>query len=409
MYPYTVHLHRGAWTRGWVLLLHALLGALTRGPWYWGWNSPDGHSPVSLPHTATQYRLDGNGPSLTGSLGWTGSHSLDGQYRHMYVQGNMTQIHTHTVHAMLITQQVTWLTLVIDAIPERYIDRVELALLCPNLIHVTWWKITVMHSTTHTSLDACTFGDNELLESHLFIQCTLNSTVNPHNDIRFQWLKCHQVHVALYQHNFGLMIAKNNSYWFLVEKLASIYAYNVIEHIESFTIRLESLKLDVSNSSQEYICVNVDVRVFIREVVYLRGGQNQQQFEYCRDWVKWPQCQNKGLALACYYWLKFYHYFNREVVFPLTCSREEEIAKLVEWDGHNSISEIECFLHPITMVNVYVNVQHSRMVPGDKGRMHVCICVNASTNVYMCVHNDQYIVMLLTRLRTTCTYRYMYS
>ena len=47
----------------------------------------------------------------------------------------------------------------------------------------------------------------------------------------------------------------------------------------------------------------------------------------------------------------------------LACSREEEVAKLVEGDGHDTVCEVEGFLDSVTMVDVYVNVQHPRMVP----------------------------------------------
>ena len=52
----------------------------------------------------------------------------------------------------------------------------------------------------------------------------------------------------------------------------------------------------------------------------------------------------------------------------LACSWEEEVAKLVEGDGHDSVCEVEGFLDSVTMVNVYINVQHPRVVP-------VCECV----------------------------------
>ena len=41
----------------------------------------------------------------------------------------------------------------------------------------------------------------------------------------------------------------------------------------------------------------------------------------------------------------------------LACSREEEVAKLVEGDGHDTVCEVEGFLDSVTMVDVYVNVQ----------------------------------------------------
>lgn len=35
----------------------------------------------------------------------------------------------------------------------------------------------------------------------------------------------------------------------------------------------------------------------------------------------------------------------------------------MEGDGHDSVCEVEGFLDSVTMVNVYINVQHSRVVP----------------------------------------------
>ena len=50
----------------------------------------------------------------------------------------------------------------------------------------------------------------------------------------------------------------------------------------------------------------------------------------------------------------------------LTCAWEEEIAKLVERDSHDTVSEVEGLLYTVAMVNVYVNVEHTRMVPGGR-------------------------------------------
>ena len=41
----------------------------------------------------------------------------------------------------------------------------------------------------------------------------------------------------------------------------------------------------------------------------------------------------------------------------------------MEGDGHDSVCEVEGFLDSVTMVNVYINVQHPRVVP-------VCECVS---------------------------------
>jgi hypothetical protein len=51
-----------------------------------------------------------------------------------------------------------------------------------------------------------------------------------------------------------------------------------------------------------------------------------------------------------------------------TCSWKEEVAKLVERDGHDAISEVECFLYAVTMVNIYVNVKYSWVIPATKHR-----------------------------------------
>ena len=53
--------------------------------------------------------------------------------------------------------------------------------------------------------------------------------------------------------------------------------------------------------------------------------------------------------------------------YSLTCAREEEIPKLVERDGHDPVSEVECLLYPVTMVNIYVDVEHPGMIPKVRG------------------------------------------
>ena len=45
-----------------------------------------------------------------------------------------------------------------------------------------------------------------------------------------------------------------------------------------------------------------------------------------------------------------------------TSAREEEIAIFMERDGHDSISEIECLLNTVAMVNINVNVENSRVI-----------------------------------------------
>ena len=50
----------------------------------------------------------------------------------------------------------------------------------------------------------------------------------------------------------------------------------------------------------------------------------------------------------------------------VSCSREV-FAILVERDCHNTVSSVKGLLHPIAMVNVNVNVQHSLVVSERKG------------------------------------------
>ena len=44
-------------------------------------------------------------------------------------------------------------------------------------------------------------------------------------------------------------------------------------------------------------------------------------------------------------------------------SPREVLAVLVEGDCHDTICGVECLLHSVAMVNVYVNVQHSLVIP----------------------------------------------
>ena len=46
-----------------------------------------------------------------------------------------------------------------------------------------------------------------------------------------------------------------------------------------------------------------------------------------------------------------------------TCSREEVVAILVEGDSHDPVSQVERLLHAVTMMNVDINVQHTRVIP----------------------------------------------
>ena len=46
-----------------------------------------------------------------------------------------------------------------------------------------------------------------------------------------------------------------------------------------------------------------------------------------------------------------------------TCPWKEEVPIFVEGDSHDTISEVESFLYSISMMNVYVNVEDTRIVP----------------------------------------------
>lgn len=50
----------------------------------------------------------------------------------------------------------------------------------------------------------------------------------------------------------------------------------------------------------------------------------------------------------------------------VTCAREEVVSVFVEGHGHDSISEVERFLYSVAMMNVNINVQHSRVVPSNR-------------------------------------------
>lgn len=51
-----------------------------------------------------------------------------------------------------------------------------------------------------------------------------------------------------------------------------------------------------------------------------------------------------------------------------TCAREEVVSVFVERYCHDSVSEVEGFLNPIAMVDVNINVEHPRVVPGVKAK-----------------------------------------
>lgn len=46
----------------------------------------------------------------------------------------------------------------------------------------------------------------------------------------------------------------------------------------------------------------------------------------------------------------------------IACAGEEVVSVFVEGHGHDSISEVERFLYSVAMMNVNINVQHSRVV-----------------------------------------------
>ena len=48
-----------------------------------------------------------------------------------------------------------------------------------------------------------------------------------------------------------------------------------------------------------------------------------------------------------------------------TCSWEEEAAIFMERDSHDPVSEVKCFLDTISVVNIYVNIEDSWMVPSS--------------------------------------------
>lgn len=50
----------------------------------------------------------------------------------------------------------------------------------------------------------------------------------------------------------------------------------------------------------------------------------------------------------------------------VTCAGEEVVSIFVEGHGHDSVSEVERFLYSVAMVNVNINVQHSRVVPSKR-------------------------------------------
>ena len=51
-----------------------------------------------------------------------------------------------------------------------------------------------------------------------------------------------------------------------------------------------------------------------------------------------------------------------------TCAREEVVSILVEGHCHDPVSEVEGFLNPVTVVDVNINVEHPRVVPGGRAK-----------------------------------------
>lgn len=51
-----------------------------------------------------------------------------------------------------------------------------------------------------------------------------------------------------------------------------------------------------------------------------------------------------------------------------TCAGEEVVSIFVEGHCHDPVSEVEGFLDPVTMVDVNINVEHPRVVPGVRAK-----------------------------------------
>ena len=49
------------------------------------------------------------------------------------------------------------------------------------------------------------------------------------------------------------------------------------------------------------------------------------------------------------------------IVMP-TCARKEVVAVFVKRDSHDPVGEIKSLLHTVTMVYIYIYVQHPRMI-----------------------------------------------
>lgn len=69
-------------------------------------------------------------------------------------------------------------------------------------------------------------------------------------------------------------------------------------------------------------------------------------------------------ALILLYSTERYWKFPGTIILTtVTCAGEEVVSIFVEGHSHDSVSEVERFLYSVAMVNVNINVQHSRVVP----------------------------------------------
>lgn len=50
----------------------------------------------------------------------------------------------------------------------------------------------------------------------------------------------------------------------------------------------------------------------------------------------------------------------------VTCAREKAVSVLVKWNSHHSIRQIECILHTIAVVNINIDIKHTRMYSKTK-------------------------------------------
>lgn len=59
-----------------------------------------------------------------------------------------------------------------------------------------------------------------------------------------------------------------------------------------------------------------------------------------------------------------------EGTHPEVSRAGEVLAVLVEGAGHDAVRRVEGLLHPVAMVDVYVDVQHPLVVPAPRARTH---------------------------------------